>query len=234
MADEPDVPLTIALAEYEHLREASRAIHDQTTARFTFFLAVASASAAAAAGLLTAGGALPRLPLLGGLGGLVLLLGIAVFARQVQLNDRGRRYAVATTALRTYLARRAPDLAPYLLMPTLDDPGPFAPEPFRRHWFSDLVGQAGTVGLINSVLVAVGAGFAGAALVPPVAAVSGAVALFAASAAAHVSVVRRRVARSARHTGAVLGHRPELATRHAMVDPDLDVVDAGLSPARRP
>ncbi|MGN9809017.1 hypothetical protein ACTMSW_06630 [Micromonospora sp. BQ11] len=72
----------------------------------------------------------------------MLLLGIAVFARQVELNDRGRRYAVAATTLRTYLTRRAPDLAPYVLLPTLDDSGPFAPEPFRRHWFSDLVGRA--------------------------------------------------------------------------------------------
>ncbi|MEV1143369.1 hypothetical protein [Micromonospora sp. NPDC049799] len=228
MTDEPDVPLTIALAEYEHLREAGRAVQDRSNARFTFFLAVSSASAAAAAGLVTAGGALPRAALLSALGTLVLLLGLAVFARQVELNDRGRRYAVAATTLRTYLTRRSPDLAPYVLLPTLDDPGPFAPEPFRRHWFSDLVGQAGTVGVINSVLVAVGAGFAGSSVAPSAVAAPGAVLVFGLVAAAHVAVVRRRVARSARHTGVVLAQRAELAGRSAIGREVADVHAARL------
>jgi hypothetical protein len=55
VASEPDLALTAALAEYEHLREASKAVHDQSTARFTFFLAVASAATATAAGVLGTG-----------------------------------------------------------------------------------------------------------------------------------------------------------------------------------
>lgn len=214
MPDEPDVPLTIALAEYEHLRDASRAVHEQSTARFTFFLTVATAATAVSVGLVTTGTAAgaARPTVLAGLGALVLLLGTAVFARQVELNARGRRYAVAATTLRTYLARRAPELAPFLLMPTLDDPGPFAPEPFRRHWVRDLVGQAGTIGLINSVVVAVAGGSALAAVAPGWLAVPVALLLFAGSAAAHVAVVRRRVAHSAALVGAVLAHR-ELAGR---------------------
>ncbi|GLY20980.1 hypothetical protein [Micromonospora sp. NBRC 101691] len=212
MAEEPDTPLTIALAEYEHLREASRAIDDQTTARFTFFLTVATAATAVSAGMVTTGtpaGAV-RPTLLAGLGALVLMLGSAVFARQVELNARGRRYAVAATVLRTYLARRAPDLAPYLMMPTLDDPGPFAPEPFRRHWARDLVGQAGTIGLINSVVVAVAAGAGLAAVAPGWLAAAGAVAALAGAVATHLLVVRRRVAQSARLVGEVLARRTTL------------------------
>ncbi|MFR9780533.1 hypothetical protein ACL02O_31355 [Micromonospora sp. MS34] len=207
MAD--DTELTIALAEYEHLRELSRTVHDQSTARFTFFLAVASGATAVSAGLLTTGAPAPAGPaVLAGLGLLVLLLGIFVFARQVELNDRGRRYAVAATVLRTYLARRAPGLTPFIIMPTLDDPGPFAPEPFHRHWFRDLVSQAGMIALVNSALVGLAAGLAvlpagPAWLAGPVAAAAG-----AASVAGHLRAIRRRVARSATHVGAVLSTRP--------------------------
>ncbi|SCL17210.1 hypothetical protein GA0070616_1226 [Micromonospora nigra] len=212
MADEPDVPLTVALAEYEHLRELSRAVHDQSTARFTFFLAVASAATAVSAGLVTTGSPGGRYgpAVLGGLGVLVLLLGISVFARQVELNDRGRRYAVAATVLRTYLARRAEGLAPYLMLPTLDDPGPFAPEPFRRHWFRDLVSQAGMIGLLNSVLVAFAAALATMATGPAWAGAVAAAVLLPVSAAVHLRVIRRRVARSATQVGTVLTHRPPL------------------------
>ncbi|MBO4209716.1 hypothetical protein [Micromonospora echinofusca] len=212
MADEPDVALTVALAEYEHVREASRAIHDQSVARFNFFLAVASASTAVSAALITANGPGERVRLatVVGLGVLVLLLGVAVFARLVELNDRGRRYAVAATALRTYLTRRAPDLAPFMLMPTLDDPGPFTPEPFRRHWFRDAVGLPGTVGLVNSAVVASAAALGVAASRPGWVGALVGVGLLAGSVAAHLTVVRRRVARSARQVGVVLDRRPPL------------------------
>lgn len=204
-----DRELTIALAEYEHLRELSRAVHDQSTARFTFFLAVASAATAVSAGMLTTGtpGGWLRPPVLVGLGLLVLLLGVFVFARQVELNDRGRRYAVAATVLRTYLARSAPDLTPFLIMPTLDDPGPFAPEPYRRHWFRDLVSQAGMIALVNSVLVGLAAALAVLAAGPGWLAALVAALVLPASVAAHLSVVRRRVARSAAQVGTVLAAR---------------------------
>ncbi|NES16609.1 MULTISPECIES: hypothetical protein [Micromonospora] len=215
MAD--DTELTIALAEYEHLRELSRAVHDQSAARFTFFLAVASGATAVSAGLITTG--TPPGPVgpavLAGLGLLVLLLGVFVFARQVELNDRGRRYAVAATVLRTYLTRRAPELAPFIVMPTLDDPGPFAPEPFRRHWFRDLVSQAGMLALVNSVLV--GLAVALAALAADAARLAGPAAalVVAASIAAHLRIIRRRVARSAGQVGAVLDRR-SLTVAHPM------------------
>ncbi|MEU5721389.1 hypothetical protein ABZ783_06155 [Micromonospora sp. NPDC047738] len=208
MAD--DTELIIALAEYEHLRELSRTVHDQSSARFTFFLAVASGATAVSAGLITTGrpdGQI-RPAVLAGLGLLVLLLGVFVFARQVELNDRGRRYAVAATVLRTYLARRAPGLTPFIIMPTLDDAGPFAPEPFHRHWFRDLVSQAGMIALVNSVLVALAATMAVLLLGGPVwLAALVAVMVATASVAGHLRAIRRRVARSAAQVGTVLTTR---------------------------
>lgn len=208
MAD--DTELTIALAEYEHLRELSRSVHDQSTARFTFFLAVASGATAVSAGLITTGQPGGRVgpAVLAGLGLLVLLLGVFVFARQVELNDRGRRYAVAATVLRTYLARRAPGLAPFIIMPTLDDPGPFAPEPFHRHWFRDLVSQAGMIALVNSVLVGLAAALAVLLAGPAWLAALVAAAITPASVAVHLRAIRRRVGRSAAQVGTVLTTRP--------------------------
>ena len=136
---------------------------------------------------------------------------MAVFARLVELNDRGRRYAVAATAIRTWLTRRAPQVAPFVLMPTLDDPGPFAPEPFRRHWFRDAVGLPGTVGLINSGLVAGGVTLGTALFAPAWLAGSTGVALLVGAVWLHLTVARRRIARSARQVGEVLAHRPQLA-----------------------
>ena len=219
--DEPDVPLTVALAEYEHLREPGRSVQDQSAARFTFFLAVASTATAVSAGLLTTGTPAGRSGpvVLVGLGVLVLLLGIAVFARQVELNDRGRRYAVAATVLRTYLARRADDLAPYLLLPTLDDSGPFAPEPFRRHWFRDLVSQAGMIGLVNSVLAAFAAALVAASTAPAWSGAPAAAVVLPASTALHLRVIRRRVAGSAARVGTVLATRPALAAHQPVTEP---------------
>ncbi|MGY0006608.1 hypothetical protein [Micromonospora sp. I033] len=204
-----DTELTVALAEYEHLRELSRAVHDQSAARFTFFLAVASGATAVSAGLISAGppGGRVAPAVLAGLGLLVLLLGVSVFARQVELNDRGRRYAVAATVLRTYLARRAPDLAPYLVMPTLDDAGPFAPEPFRRHWFRDLVSQAGMIALMNSALVGLAAALAVLAVAPPWLAATVAALLVPAAIALHLRAIRHRIAASAATVGTVLTDR---------------------------
>ncbi|MCI4062115.1 hypothetical protein MRQ36_05870 [Micromonospora sp. R77] len=221
MSQDQDTPLTIALAEYEHLRELSRAVHDQSAARFTFFLAVATAATAVSAGLVTTGGSALAGPVrpavLAGLGVLVLLLGVAVFARQIELNDRGRRYAVAATVLRTYLTRRAPELAAYVIMPTLDDPGPFAPEPFRRHWFRDLVSQAGMIAVVNSVLVALAAALAVLAAGPVWLAATAAALVVAGSLALHVRVIRRRIAGSAAQVGLVLDRRSLHPTERAVV-----------------
>jgi hypothetical protein len=210
VTDEPaDPTLTVALAEYQHLQEARRSISDQSTARFNFFLIIASAGTAVSAGLVGAAGELSRARVgtIAIIGGLVLLLGLAVFARQVEYSGRSRRYAVAETALRTYLTRRSPALTPYILMPTLDDAGPFAAEPFRRHWLRDAVGLAGTVGMMNSALIAVGGATALAAVAPWWAAAVAGLALMVAAVAAHVAYVRERLAASVAAVGDVLAER---------------------------
>ncbi|MFD0820195.1 hypothetical protein ACFQ0D_18220, partial [Micromonospora zhanjiangensis] len=161
MTDQQDVSLTVALAEYEHLREARRANDEMSTARFNFFLVVATGATAVAGGLL--GGAeagAARTGAVAGLGGLVLLLGLTVFIRQVEFVNRSRLYGIALDSMRTYLARRASDVTPYLLMPTLDDPGADRQRPPGGRWLRDAIGLAGTVGLVNSVLIGAGAGWA--------------------------------------------------------------------------
>ncbi|MGW0433439.1 hypothetical protein ACWDV4_13000 [Micromonospora sp. NPDC003197] len=161
MADEPDVALTVALAEYEHLREALRANTEQATARFNFFLVVASAATAVSGGLITSGGAgAANTSAVIGLGALVLLLGLTVFVRQVEFANRTRLYSVAIDTVRTYLVRRAPDVGPYLILRTLDDPGAFPGRPPGGRWTRDLTSLSGTVSLVNSALVGLGVGLA--------------------------------------------------------------------------
>ena len=194
MADDPDTALTVALAEYEHLREARRANNDQATARFNFFLVVASAAIAVAGGLITSGGAGPaNTSAVTGIGALVLLLGLTIFIRQVEFTNRARLYAVAIDSVRTYLARRAPDVAPYLIMPTLDDRGAYQGRPPGGPWLRDAIGLSGTIGLVNSALLALGAGVAlrHAGAVAWIAGSCG-VLVLAASAIGQVWYVRRR------------------------------------------
>ncbi|MEV4757878.1 hypothetical protein AB0J86_22560 [Micromonospora sp. NPDC049559] len=161
MAEEPDVGLTVALAEYEHLREARRGNNDESSARFNFFLVLATAATAVAGGLITGGGSgAAAVAAVIGLGGLVLLLGLTVFVRLVEFRARNRLYAVAIDSVRTYLARRAPDVAPYMIMPTLDAPGVYQGRPPGGGWVYGTISLAGTVCLINSALIGVGTGVA--------------------------------------------------------------------------
>ncbi|HYN95201.1 MAG TPA: hypothetical protein VES42_15235 [Pilimelia sp.] len=202
---EPDAALTIALAEYAQLNDGRRAVSEQSHARFNFFLIIASASAAVAAGVTGTG----RVPgwAVAAVGGVVLLLGVGAFARQVEFTVRYRRAAVAETAIRTYLVRRAPDLAPFVLMPTLDDDGPFGAAPLRRRWLRDAVGLAGTVGLLNGALVGFGAGFAVAGFAPSWAGAAAGLTVAAGAVTAHVAYVRRRLADTATQVEGALAGR---------------------------
>ncbi|HEX5598474.1 MAG TPA: hypothetical protein VFX61_21020, partial [Micromonosporaceae bacterium] len=194
MADDPDVTLTVALAEYEHLREARRANTDSSAARFNFFLVVATGAAAVTGGLITSSGTGPaNLVAAASIGGLVLLLGLTVFVRQVEFVNRAKLYGVAINSVRTYLSRRTPELAPYLLMPTLDTPGVYQARPPGSSWLRDSIGLAGTIGLINSTLLAAGTGFATGALGVPVwGVVLATVAVFTVSMIGHIAYVRHR------------------------------------------
>jgi len=161
VTDEPDVALTVALAEYEHLRDALRANTAQATARFNFFLVVASAATAVSGGLITGGGTgTANTSAVVGLGALVLLLGLTVFVRQVEFTNRANLYGAAVDSVRTYLVRRAPTVGPYLLLPTFDTPGVYQGRPPGGRWTRDAIGLAGTVSLVNSALVGLGAGVA--------------------------------------------------------------------------
>jgi hypothetical protein len=72
----------VVLAEYAHLRGARRANNDQSTARYNFFLVVASGATAVAGGLITGGGSgAANTSGVIGIGALVLLLGLTVFVR---------------------------------------------------------------------------------------------------------------------------------------------------------
>lgn len=219
MAEDPDIGLTVALAEYEHLREARKDNNDQSIARFNFFLVVASAATAVAGGLLTSGGAGPaKTSAVTGIGALVLLLGLTIFVRQVEFTNRARFYAVAIESVRTYLARRAPEVAPYLIMPTLDDRGAYQGRPPGGRWLRDAIGLSGTIGLVNSALLGLGGGVVVARHSGAVAwlAVSCGVLVLAIAATGHVWYIRHRSGTAfARIRANVDGRHPPVSSEPA-------------------
>lgn len=155
-----DDELTIALAEYAQLAELRRSLNDQSSARFNFYLVVATAVAAVSAGLLSGGDPSrgtsdAKLGAVGALGVLTLIMGMSIFVRLVEFSKRGQRYSVAQDALRTYLSLRAPGVAPYILMPTLGDNAIV-----RVGWGMrrDAISLPGTVALLNSMLLALAGG----------------------------------------------------------------------------
>ncbi|MEU8006505.1 hypothetical protein AB0B66_35570 [Catellatospora sp. NPDC049111] len=205
-----DIELTVALTEYQKIIEMRRAVSDQAHNRYNFFLVIATAVAAVSAGLVGSDiDAEVRLGVIAALGALLLLMGPAVFLRQLRFTGTAHRYGLAEQALRSYLVRRAPQVAPYVLLPTLDDPGLFLPSagPGRQRQ-REAVGLAASIGLVNSALLAAGGGYAlnaldndGWALFLLV------VALFAASAAVHLWWVSRTVRRDAAERERLLAAR---------------------------
>lgn len=190
-----DIELTVALAEYTKILEMRRAVSDQAHNRYNFFLVIATAVAAVSAGLL--GSSIDQNVKIGAvaaLGTLVLLMGPAVFLRQLRYTGAAQRYGLAEQTLRTYLVRRAPDVAPFVLLPTLDHDGLFPPPVNRLHQhLRDAVGLAATIGLVNSALFAIGGGLAFSGLLADWAIVVLALALFAVTAALHLWWVSRTV-----------------------------------------
>jgi hypothetical protein len=187
-----DEALTIALAEYSALSDLQRSMREQSAARFNFFLAVATAVAAVTAGLLSgAGPSGMSLGAISTLGVLLLVMGVSIFLRQIEFAQRGQRYAAAHDALRTYLVGRAPELRPYLFLPTLTDRGVIGSR-YRTHgWRRDMVSLAGTVALFNSALLALATGLLVGGNVsgwPPAA---GAVAVFAVATVIQIRYIQR-------------------------------------------
>jgi hypothetical protein len=109
-----DVSLTVALAEYEAVREMRRGAHEGSAARFNYFLVVASGGTAVVAGLLGSAGAASagRTAAALAIGAMVLLVGGVVFVRSVHYRVTGLEYNTALDAMRTYLVSRAPEVRP--------------------------------------------------------------------------------------------------------------------------
>ncbi|WP_117208077.1 hypothetical protein [Allorhizocola rhizosphaerae] len=142
-----DPELEIALAEYAHINELRNQIDQKSSNRFNFYLALVTAVIAVSAGLL------PERPddqTVLALAAIALLFGISIFARQVAFTSYSARLKASGNAIRVYLARRAPDLKPYLLLPVGADRGAF---PARLSPFG---GFAGTIGILNSAIVGFG------------------------------------------------------------------------------
>lgn len=155
---EPDVALTVALAEYEFIRELRKTNTDRSAARFNFYMVAASGTIAALAALASqkTDAEAVQLAAAAALGAVFLTLGAAVFVRLVQFTAVQHEYSLALNALRAYLLHRSPELKPYFLLPVLrpqDVPTRRSTSPFS--------GLAGTAGAINSGVV----GFATGALV---------------------------------------------------------------------
>jgi hypothetical protein len=150
-----DIDLTVALAEYEAVREMRRGAHEGSAARFNYFLVVASGGTAVVAGLLGSGGSEPaRTAAAAAIGAMVLMIGGVVFVRLVHYRVTGLEYNTALDALRTYLVDRAPAVRPYVMMPMLADDIRLRMSSRVRSW----TGLASTVGLVNSVLLALAVG----------------------------------------------------------------------------
>ncbi len=146
-----DAELTIALAEYAHINELRNQIDQKSSNRFSFYLALVTATAAVVAGVLPA---VPDREMALGLGAIVLVFGLSIFARQVAFTSYSARLTAAGNALRVYMARRAPDLKAYLLLPVGADRGAF---PARLSPFG---GFAGAIGILNSAVLGFGFGAA--------------------------------------------------------------------------
>ncbi len=92
------------------------------------------------------------------LGAMVVIVGVAMFLRQVRFTGRGVRLTAAQIAMRTYLARRAPTVRPYMYLPVEGEGGVFPGA--KMNWINQSLGLPGTTALINSALVALIVGLA--------------------------------------------------------------------------
>jgi hypothetical protein len=150
-SDSRDVPLDIALAEYEHLRASRQVSFDGSGKRFNFYLVVVAASPAA---LTLAAGAAPRGNIW--ISGTLLLavfgLGLVTFRRLLEFDYWSTYYTRGLNHLRSYFLQRAEDLSEYFVLPVTDD----------RPSFVDRHGLAIATGFINSVVVGVSVGIGAA------------------------------------------------------------------------
>jgi hypothetical protein len=147
-----DDDLTIALAEYEHLNELRNQLEQKSSNRFNFFLALTTGTVAVSAALLSqSSGATTAVWAVGALALMVLIVGFAMFLRQVRFTGRNVRLTAGQIAIRTYLARRAPAVRPYMYLPVEGDRGVFPGG--RISWINQSLGLPGTTALLNSAML---------------------------------------------------------------------------------
>jgi hypothetical protein len=147
-----DDDLTIALAEYEHLNELRNQLEQKSSTRFNFFLALTTGSVAVSAALLSQSWSGNTAQwAVGALAIMVLVVGLAMFLRQVRFTGRNVRLTAAQIAIRTYLARRAPAVRPYMFLPVEADRGILPGG--KMTWINQALGLPGTTALINSALL---------------------------------------------------------------------------------
>ena len=158
-SSDQDTDLAIALAEYSHLNELRNQLEQKSASRFNFFLALSTAVAAVAAGLLTQ---LPQnsavIWVVATLGVVVLAFGFSNFLRQIRFTGRSVRLTAAQIALRTYLARRSPEVRPYLLLPVESDRGVMPGG--KMGWLNQSLGLPGITALLNSAMLGLAVGLA--------------------------------------------------------------------------
>jgi hypothetical protein len=151
MSDE-DPALTIALFEYESIRELLILGNTQTAARFNYLIFL-SAAVIAGSGAIAGGSAMSAAARLAVIAALTLLLtaiGLLTFERIVRFDIVRLEYLAMMGLYRGYLLERAPQLKPYTILP-VQRPG----EP-RSSWpvQSALSNLAHATALINSAAMA--------------------------------------------------------------------------------
>jgi hypothetical protein len=156
---------TFATTEHFNLQTARAATISETNGRASVFLGSVSAGLVALAfagqtsqtALYTFG--LVLFPVLS-------FLGLTTFHRTLQASIDDTIFIPRINRLRRLYVETAPELAPYLMRPTLDDNVTeiLRREGYRGGRFQTLLSVSGTIGVLDSVLLAVTGGFVAAAV----------------------------------------------------------------------
>ncbi|WP_394617406.1 hypothetical protein JNUCC0626_48785 [Lentzea sp. JNUCC 0626] len=158
---EPDVPVQVALAEYQHLRELRRQIIDRSNSRFNFFLIVVSAAATSVTAMLatnTSGSSrlLPALLLSCG----VFLLGVMMFTRLVKFRAVQDEYTTALNTIRSFLVQLCPEVGKYFFLPTVEEQVAAGKRTKQDPRAFGSYGLAESVALVNGIVGGFTAGLA--------------------------------------------------------------------------
>jgi hypothetical protein len=164
LRDDPQAAVAILTTEHFNLQTARAATISETNGRASVFLgsvsaglvAIAFAGQASRTALYTFG--LVLFPVL-------FFLGLMTFERALQASIEDTHLMLRINRVRRFYVEAAPRLAPYLARPSATDDigGVLRTEGFRSRW-QLMLSIVGAIGVINSVLLGVTAGFAVAAL----------------------------------------------------------------------